>query len=181
MLASQVETLEEPDPSQEDSDHNKIITIPLSSLADRQQPKSVDDMVDEAVQKLERTARFPTEAVHVGAKSSFQQPPIKEVFDSESTELRDVLILLFEVSDSLDNKLIPILREQVGQETCPNSYSELIDRCEHIVENQFSCLERVNFLASHPRIGEVKGLSKLSSQEQGNQTDPEILARLEVS
>jgi len=179
MLTSQLETLEEPDPSQEDSDHSKIITIPVSSLADGKQPKSVEDMVDEAVQKLERTARFPTEAVYVGAKSSFQLPPIKEIFDSEPTQLHDVLALLFEVSDSIDNKLIPILREQAGQETCPNSYSELIDRCEQIVENQFSCDERVNFLGSHPRIGEVKGLSKLSSQEQGNQTDPEILVRLE--
>ncbi|KAA1126167.1 hypothetical protein PGTUg99_005597 [Puccinia graminis f. sp. tritici] len=133
-------------------------------------------MVNEALQELANSTRLPI----VQSQIPIQLPTLQSLLDSESAQLKDVLALLFEVSDSIEHKLIPILREEI-QEKSPNSYSELIDHCQHIVENRFSCDEQVNFLASHPRIGEVKGLSKFSSKEQGNQTDPAILARLKVS
>ncbi|KAA1106633.1 hypothetical protein PGT21_036721 [Puccinia graminis f. sp. tritici] len=171
ILASQLATLQEPDPDQENSNHSKTIVIPLSS--DDHQPRSVVEMVNEALQELANSTRLPI----VQSQIPIQLPTLQSLLDSESAQLKDVLALLFEVSDSIEHKLIPILREEI-QEKSPNSYSELIDHCQHIVENRFSCDEQVNFLASHPRIGEVKGLSKFSSKEQGNQTDPAILARL---
>ncbi|PLW11142.1 hypothetical protein PCANC_12955 [Puccinia coronata f. sp. avenae] len=176
MLASQFDTLQEPDPSQENSNRSKTIIIPLSLAS--HQPRSLEEMVDEALQKLASRAGFPTDAIQIATKSSTHLPSIPALFDSEPSRLLEVLALLFEVSDSIENKLIPILREKI-REGCLKSYSELIDRCEDIVENQFGYDDQVNFLGSHPRIGEVKGLSKLSSNEQGNQTDPRILARLE--
>ncbi|EFP90861.2 uncharacterized protein PGTG_17060 [Puccinia graminis f. sp. tritici CRL 75-36-700-3] len=172
ILASQLATLQEPDPDQENSNHSKTIVIPLSS--DDHQPRSVVEMVNEALQELANSTRLPI----VRSQIPIQLPTLQSLLDSESAQLKDVLALLFEVSDSIEHKLIPVLREEI-QEKSPNSYSELIDHCQHIVENRFSCDEQVNFLASHPRIGELKGLSKFSSKEQGNQTDPAILARLE--
>jgi hypothetical protein len=173
ILASQLATLQEPDPDQENSNHSKTIVIPLS--CENHQPRSVEEMVNEALRELGRTTRLAI----VQSQKPIQLPALQSLLVSESGQLKDVLALLFEVSDSIEHKLIPILREESHNKS-PNSYSELIDHCQHIVETRFSCDEQLNFLASHPRIGEVKGLSKFSSKEQGNQTDPAILARLKV-
>ncbi|KAH9474120.1 hypothetical protein Pst134EA_001163 [Puccinia striiformis f. sp. tritici] len=176
LLGSQLDTLEEPDPQQENSDHSKIITIPLLSPAGCQ-PKSLEEMVDEALQELSKTTRFPMAPAQLTHQSSVELPSLDGLFNTEPDQLRDVLALLFEVSDSIENKLIPILREQT-KENSLDSYSGLIDRCEEIVGNHFGIDEQVNFLGSHPRIGEVRGLSKLSSNEQGNQSDQGVLDRL---
>ncbi|WAQ80673.1 hypothetical protein PtA15_1A11 [Puccinia triticina] len=176
ILASQLDTLQEPDPGQENSPQSQIFTISLSF--DDCQPKSVEEMVNEAMQELADKTGLPMpELAQFRQQSPVQLPSLQTLFDPEPGQLQDVLALLFEVSDSIENKLIPILRENL-QNKLPNSYSELIDHCQDIVENRFDRDEQVNFLGSHPRIGAVKGLSKLSSKEQGNQADPAVLNRL---
>ncbi|EGG03697.1 uncharacterized protein MELLADRAFT_37958, partial [Melampsora larici-populina 98AG31] len=100
-------------------------------------------------------------------------PPIEKVVgpEAEAKESRKALSLLFEVSESIDRCLIPLL--QKIESPC-HTYEDLILVCQQIVEEEFDLEDRVSFLGSHPRIGEVKGLSKISANEQQNHkpTDP---------
>lgn len=176
LLKSQFDAWEEPDPCLEDTSTSKIITIALTLEDGR--PKLPNELVEEVLQEIAIKTQFVPRLVQTSNQpSSFCLPPLQSLFVTGSDDLSETLALLFEVSTSIQQSLIPELRKR-HQQVGIDSYEDLVDLCEDIVKTQFSQDEKVNFLASHPRIGEVKGLSKFSSKEQGNQTSPEILARL---
>jgi 2-oxo-4-hydroxy-4-carboxy--5-ureidoimidazoline (OHCU) decarboxylase len=117
------------------------------------------------------------------SKSTMSLQPWKELNDEDlSTFLSYSLGILFESSDILEAELVPNLAETImklSPESRPTSYSELIDLSLRDV-GTWDDLERAAFIAGHPRIGEVKGLSELSAAEQASKvTPPEVLARLE--
>ncbi|KIL00765.1 hypothetical protein PAXRUDRAFT_821346 [Paxillus rubicundulus Ve08.2h10] len=97
--------------------------------------------------------------------------------------LRGILTLLFEHSDVLGKHLLPALLA-----TRPNpSLSDASD-VEKILSASLEIIKswdlelQAQFIAGHPRIGETKKLSALSSKEQSgsasNPTPPEVLSRL---
>ncbi|KAH9924740.1 OHCU decarboxylase-domain-containing protein [Fomitopsis serialis] len=85
-------------------------------------------------------------------------PPFEEVLSSKpepGSPLAHTLTTLFEASPILFSDLLP------G------------------VVSKWDAGLKASFIAGHPRIGEVKGLSHLSSQEQAARaTPPEVLVRL---
>lgn len=109
--------------------------------------------------------------------------PWKELGDEDPTTfLSHSLGVLFESSDILEAELVANLAEIITKsppESRPKSYSDLIDLSLGDIST-WDDLERAAFIAGHPRIGEVKGLSELSAAEQASKaTPPEVLARLE--
>ena len=101
---------------------------------------------------------------------------------SSSTADRDAplattLAILFEPSDVLFATLVPQTRDRL--QTNPiSSYSELLKVASTVISGWDDDL-KTQFIAGHPRIGEVNGLSRLSAQEQAAKaTPPEVLARL---
>ncbi|KAG8903038.1 hypothetical protein FRB99_003808 [Tulasnella sp. 403] len=91
--------------------------------------------------------------------------------------LDDALSTLFEPSEVLTTMLVPQLLATASQ-SAPTTYTALIDLAEYHV-NQWDTTARAQFIASHPRIGEVSGLSSLSAAEQATKTTPAaVLARL---
>ena len=110
-------------------------------------------------------------------------PVISEVSSSQS-ELQAALSMLLEPSSSLINHLVPALMASIAQNSegrHPESYDELVQLSEQEVA-RWTRDEKADFLSGHPRIGEVKGLSVLSTKEQGGKasTPPEVLAKLQV-
>jgi hypothetical protein len=91
------------------------------------------------------------------------------------------LILLFEDSPTLRTQLAPQLCQRLSSSSPPpQDYEELISICQEIEEN-WDLKGRAGFIEGHPRIGEVKGLSKLSEMEQAKRATPlEVLKRLKV-
>ncbi|GAA6015148.1 hypothetical protein JCM11491_000482 [Sporobolomyces phaffii] len=80
-----------------------------------------------------------------------------------------VLEQLLEPSPPLSNLLAPQLHAHLASLASgakPSSYAELLDVCQRLVA-QWDVLDQAAFIASHPRIGEVSGLSKASESEQG--------------
>lgn len=114
--------------------------------------------------------------------TSSSLPPVELIIGPKADlkKTKETLEVLLEVSESIDRCLIPLLH-QTQQPI--QTYDELILLCQEIVQRRFDLEDQVNFLGSHPRIGEVKGLSKMSSREQKNHqpTDPHVLRELEVS
>ena len=109
--------------------------------------------------------------------------PWKELGDEDPAAFISHSIgILFESSDILEAKLVPNLAETITKSPAasrPKSYSDLIDLSLRNI-NTWDDLERAAFIAGHPRIGEVKGLSALSAAEQAAKaTSPEVLTRLE--
>ncbi|KAG9312921.1 Oxo-4-hydroxy-4-carboxy-5-ureidoimidazoline decarboxylase [Chiua virens] len=101
--------------------------------------------------------------------------------------LNDVLIALFEHSDVLVRHLIPeLLAAQYDNVDKPSVYHRadieiVLSKSMGIIRSWDPELQ-AQFVAGHPRIGETKNLSVLSSKEQSGGTSqptpPEVLARL---
>ena len=94
-----------------------------------------------------------------------------------SSPLARALALLFEPSSTLFDCLVPQLVPQLRLARI-DSYSDLIDAALAVI-SAWSDSQKAEFIAGHPRIGEVKHLSTLSAREQATvATPPEVLARL---
>ncbi|OSD03079.1 hypothetical protein PYCCODRAFT_1410050 [Trametes coccinea BRFM310] len=109
-------------------------------------------------------------------------PPLLEAASDTSEQedgpLARALALLFEPSPVLFSTLIPALVSHIQNAPPILSYYALIDASLSVIASWPDDL-RAQFIAGHPRIGEVKGLSQLSAQEQAAKaTPPEVLARL---
>jgi hypothetical protein len=99
-----------------------------------------------------------------------------------------VLQQLLEPSPPLTSLLAPQLHAHLASlpsNEKPTSYAQLLDICAQLVE-QWDILDQAEFVGSHPRIGEVSGLSKASESEQGSTSGQEptsghVLRRLTVS
>lgn len=117
-------------------------------------------------------------------------PPLPELLTSVRTSennslLANVLALLFESSPILLSVLVPDLTQSLrftSDGDLPSTYAQLIDEALTIVHG-WPWSNQAEFVGGHPRIGEVKALSALSSAEQGQAggpapTPPEVLERL---
>ncbi|KAF9820623.1 hypothetical protein IEO21_01326 [Rhodonia placenta] len=109
-------------------------------------------------------------------------PPIEYVLSSTAdpnSPLAQALAILFEPTPTLFSELVPGLVSHIASRSTPiTSYSELIDASLDVIATWDDDL-KAQFIAGHPRIGEVKGLSHLSAKEQAaTATPPEVLARL---
>ncbi|KAF8075025.1 Oxo-4-hydroxy-4-carboxy-5-ureidoimidazoline decarboxylase [Lyophyllum atratum] len=97
--------------------------------------------------------------------------------------LAKFLSILFEHSPVLISTLEPQLTSTLSEATAPSSYSELIDLSLSAIASWDQSLQS-QFITGHPRIGETKNLSSLSTKEQGaaipgvTPTPPEVLDRL---
>jgi len=90
------------------------------------------------------------------------------------------LIGLFEHSDVLSQHLLPELLATQHDKPLAHRRSDIetvLDRSMDIIRGWDPELQ-AQFIGGHPRIGETKNLSVLSSKEQGGGTPPEVLARL---
>ena len=91
------------------------------------------------------------------------------------------LEILFEHSPILVNLLEPQLNTVLKSSPPLTSYTELINVALSEIA-KWDLQAQSEFISGHPRIGEVKNLSKLSASEQGatgaNPTPPEVLTRL---
>jgi 2-oxo-4-hydroxy-4-carboxy--5-ureidoimidazoline (OHCU) decarboxylase len=91
------------------------------------------------------------------------------------------LEVLFEHSPILVSLLEPQLNTVLRSSPPLASYTELIDLALSEIA-KWDLQAQSEFISGHPRIGEVKNLSKLSASEQGatgiNPTPPDVLARL---
>lgn len=119
-------------------------------------------------------------------------PTLAEAISSRAA-LEQALCTLLEPSTSLREHLVPALSarlESAGSDkrsgngpaqSRPTAYTDLVDAAEAEVAT-WSPADKADFLGGHPRIGEVKNLSALSSKEQSGatQTPPEVLAKLET-
>jgi len=92
-------------------------------------------------------------------------PPLDSLAHNEA-KLESFLCLLLEPSETLRSKLVPDVLERLQGQT-PSSYREIIDAAQNIVR-RWTVEDRENLISGHPLIGEVQGLSGLSSAEQGN-------------
>ncbi|KAI0675508.1 OHCU decarboxylase-domain-containing protein [Trametes maxima] len=126
---------------------------------------------------------FNQAAGHLAVSSSPSSlPPLAEsISDTSGKEdgpLARALALLFESSPILYSTLVPALASYI-QDTPPIlSYPALIDAALAVIAS-WPDAQKAQFIAGHPRIGGVKGLSTLSAQEQAAKaTPPEVLARL---
>ena len=109
-------------------------------------------------------------------------PPLAEAITDTSGSrdgpLAQALALLFEASPVLYDDLVPEVASHIQNAPPVLSYSALIDVSLAVISS-WNDERKAQFIAGHPRIGEVKGLSKLSEQEQAAKaTPPEVLARL---
>ncbi|KAI1796617.1 OHCU decarboxylase-domain-containing protein [Ganoderma leucocontextum] len=109
-------------------------------------------------------------------------PPLAEAITDTSADkdgpLARALALLFEASPVLHSDLVPGVASHIQNAHPILSYFALISTSLSVISVWSDDL-KAQFIAGHPRIGEVKGLSKLSEQEQATKaTPPEVLARL---
>ncbi|KAH9852146.1 OHCU decarboxylase-domain-containing protein [Lenzites betulinus] len=109
-------------------------------------------------------------------------PPLLDAVSDTSGKqdgpLARALALLFEASPILYSALVPAVVTHIEHSPPVLSYKALIDVVVKVL-GTWPDEERAQFIAAHPRIGEVKGLSQLSAQEQlAKATPPEVLARL---
>ncbi|CAH7686477.1 OHCU decarboxylase-domain-containing protein [Phakopsora pachyrhizi] len=171
MLESQLKDLEEPGVSEEE---NITWAVSIAATFENGDQRSINDIAVDAL-----------DALWEREKQSFDGlPPIQDLLGDtarNSSDLEYTLAKLFETSSATREELLPRLKALSLKSTIRN-YVELIKCCYCIVMHDFSDRQKENFLGSHPRIGEVKGLSKLSSKEQGNQniTDPNVLEKLKA-
>lgn len=107
---------------------------------------------------------------------------LSATIDDLRAGLYEILSALLEPSTSLKERLVPALSSTLsGSQKELGPYSELIDLSEQEVAS-WSQDDKADFLGGHPRIGEVKNLSALSSKEQNNaqSTPKEVLDKLQV-
>lgn len=97
---------------------------------------------------------------------------------SDDEVLSRALAVLFEPSPTLASYLVPQVSARI-QSANVHSYTELIDASLAAIATWDDAL-KAQFIAGHPRIGEVKGLSLLSAKEQAAvATPPEVILRLQ--
>jgi 2-oxo-4-hydroxy-4-carboxy--5-ureidoimidazoline (OHCU) decarboxylase len=105
-------------------------------------------------------------------------PPLTDALNSDGSRtspLAQSLALLFEPSEILFTHVIPYLAQHRSEY---NTYKDLIDASAARI-SQLPLYDQAQFIAGHPRIGEVSGLSALSTAEQAAvATPPAVLARL---
>ncbi|KAG8754958.1 hypothetical protein FRC12_011044 [Ceratobasidium sp. 428] len=105
-------------------------------------------------------------------------PPLSDSLRSDGSRdspLAQSLATLFEPSEILFTQVIPYLTNHLSEY---KSYKDLIDASTARI-SQLPLTEQARFIAGHPRIGEVSGLSALSAAEQASKaTPPAVLARL---
>lgn len=92
--------------------------------------------------------------------------PSLQLLQQDQTELHRFLILLLEPSEILSRKLVPNVHSKL-QASALSSYCQILDACQVEVTTWLP-EDRQNLIGGHPLIGEVQGLSALSSKEQGN-------------
>lgn len=103
-------------------------------------------------------------------------PPLADVHARSPGALAQALTVLFEASPTLTSHLVPHL---AASDDAPPSYAHLVDLALAAITQWDDALQ-AEFVAGHPRIGEVNGLSKLSAKEQAAAaTPPAVLARLQ--
>ena len=112
-------------------------------------------------------------------------PNIKELVSNirsgeGDTKLGDAVDVLYEHSPVLREDVLPALIAEIrNDEEPPTNYAELTDLVAKSLRS-FDKRIQAQFIAAHPRIGEVTGLSALSAAEQSAKaTPPEVLQRLE--
>ncbi|KAH9935904.1 OHCU decarboxylase-domain-containing protein [Epithele typhae] len=130
---------------------------------------------------------FPSAArgdAHPPSDSAPTLPTPLETFSDSSGDksgpLARALALLFEPSPILYDALVPALAASIRSTSTPPilSYTHLIDTAITTIA-AWPDAQQAAFVAAHPRIGEIAGLSALSAQEQAARaTPPEVLARL---
>lgn len=103
-------------------------------------------------------------------------PALEDVVH-DAKSLEDALSVLFEHSTILSSTLVPQITDRLSF-TEISSYDELIDMSVTQIGEWDASLQ-TQFVAGHPRIGQVQNLSNLSAKEQGDLPSPEVLARLE--
>jgi 2-oxo-4-hydroxy-4-carboxy--5-ureidoimidazoline (OHCU) decarboxylase len=105
-------------------------------------------------------------------------PPLSDALASDvsrTSPLAQSLAMLFEPSEILFTQVVPYLTNHLSES---NSYKDLID-ASTVRISQLPLADQAQFIAGHPRIGEVSGLSALSAAEQASvATPPSVLARL---
>lgn len=108
-------------------------------------------------------------------------PPMGDVLASSSDEnapLATALSVLFEPSPTLLTELVPQVKAYLASGEI-TTYCGLVDSSTHIIST-WDDDKKAQFIAGHPRIGEVKFLSQLSAREQASvATPPQVLARLD--
>ncbi|KAG6381551.1 Oxo-4-hydroxy-4-carboxy-5-ureidoimidazoline decarboxylase [Boletus reticuloceps] len=117
---------------------------------------------------------------------SYRQTQMSMFNDEQDAEqaLKDVLVALFEYSDVLAHHLLPELLASHGEKPRVYHRSDIEGVLGRSMDNirSWGPELRAQFIGGHPRIGETKNLSVLSSKEQSDGTSqptpPEVLARL---
>lgn len=108
-------------------------------------------------------------------------PPIEDIIASSEEDgalLATALSILFEASPILLTELVPQVKVYLAS-TSITTYCGLVDVSLSVIFS-WGDEKKAQFVAGHPRIGEVKFLSKLSAREQASAaTPPQVLARLE--
>lgn len=108
-------------------------------------------------------------------------PPLTDILSSSAEEgdpLATALSVLFEPSAILFTELVPQVKEFLTSNEV-TTYCGLVDASLAVLSG-WGEDQKAQFVAGHPRIGEVKFLSKLSASEQAAiATPPQVLARLE--
>jgi OHCU decarboxylase len=90
--------------------------------------------------------------------------------------------MIFEPSPVLLTHLVPQLLISLSSPSsyAIDSYTSLIDLALHTISSSWDVSLRSQFITGHPRIGQVKNLSKLSAGEQARVAAPlEVISRLE--
>ncbi|GJJ11357.1 hypothetical protein Clacol_005589 [Clathrus columnatus] len=99
------------------------------------------------------------------------------------TDTDDALSTLFEPSSVLRNKLVPEINQFKSNSSLADSrttytYIDLIELAMSLI-SQWDIQSKAQFIAAHPRIGEVKNLSAHSQKEQASiETPNDVLVRL---
>jgi 2-oxo-4-hydroxy-4-carboxy--5-ureidoimidazoline (OHCU) decarboxylase len=99
----------------------------------------------------------------------------------DDSALAQTLSTLFEETSILLTQLVPQLVNLLRSSSSPQikSYSSLIDIALQTITTSWDTSFQSQFIAGHPRIGQVKNLSKLSANEQAALATPsEVIARL---
>lgn len=108
-------------------------------------------------------------------------PSFATLTSNSSDVLERALSILFEPSQVLLDHLAPALFSELQNtqsQTSISCYADLIDTALSIISMWPDSL-RAQFIAGHPRIGEIKNLSVHSANEQASKpTPPEVLQNL---
>jgi len=123
--------------------------------------------------------------------SNFSLPSLAQILQSSSEDDNSALIqtlcTIFEPSPVLRTHLAPQILSLLSSSSSPSppsvaidSYASLVDVALHTITTSWDASLQSEFISGHPRIGQVKNLSKLSAAEQARVgAPPEVISRLE--